>query len=226
MGVSCFDGMASSTRVRNLVEPLINKNLITVNNLEVGGACFGTVGPVIKNVVVKIAEDGEILCKGPNVMKGYFNRPDLTAEAIDNEGWFHTGDIGTMVDGKYLKITDRKKEIFKTSGGKYIAPQALENKFKESAFIEQIMVIGENRKFPAALIVPAFAHVRKWCELHQVPVGTNDELCKNPRIIARIQEEVDQFNTDFGHTEQIKNSAVYCDTGHDGFRARFGEMAH
>ncbi len=178
--------------------------VITVNNLEVGGACFGTVGPVIKNVEVKFADDGEILCKGPNVMKGYFHRPDLTAEAIDTQGWFHTGDIGTLVDGKYLKITDRKKEIFKTSGGKYIAPQALENKFKESAFIEQIMVIGENRKFPAALIVPAFAHLKKWCELHHIPVGSNDELIKNSSVITRIQDEIDQFNTDFGHTEQIK----------------------
>ena len=110
--------------------------VIAVNNLEKGNACFGTVGPVIKNVQVKIAEDGEILCKGPNVMMGYYNRPDLTAEVIDKDNWFHTGDIGNMVDNRYLKITDRKKEIFKTSGGKYIAPQALENKFKESLLEE------------------------------------------------------------------------------------------
>lgn len=178
--------------------------VIAVNNFEKDGIMFGTVGPVINGVEVKFAEDGEILCKGPNVMKGYFNRPDLTADVIDKEGWFHTGDIGQMVDNRYLKITDRKKEIFKTSGGKYIAPQALENKFKESLFIEQIMVIGENRKFPAALIVPSFPHLKKWCELHGTSAGTPEELCSRQDIIDRIQEEVDNFNKEFGHYEQIK----------------------
>lgn len=178
--------------------------VIAVNNFEPNGIRFGTVGPVINNVQVKIAEDGEILCKGPNVMKGYFNRPDLTAEVIDKDGWFHTGDIGEMVEGRFLKITDRKKEIFKTSGGKYIAPQALENKFKESLFIEQIMVIGENRKFPAALIVPDYNHLKKWCELHNTPQDEPAILAERADVIARIQEEIDEFNKQFGQSEQIK----------------------
>jgi len=178
--------------------------VISVNNLEENGAMFGTVGPVIKDVQVKIAEDGEILCKGPNVMLGYYNRPDLTAEAIDGDGWFHTGDIGVMVDNRFLKITDRKKEIFKTSGGKFIAPQALENKFKESPFIEQIMVVGENRNFASALIVPSFAHLRSWCEHKGIPDASNESLIANPEIVERIGKEVAAFNADFGKTEQIK----------------------
>lgn len=178
--------------------------VIAVNNLEHRGSAFGTVGPVIKGVEVIIAEDGEILCKGPNVMKGYYNRPDLTAEVIDANGWFHTGDIGCFIEDHYLKITDRKKEIFKTSGGKYVAPQALENKFKESQFIEQIMVIGENRKFPSALIIPDFAHLKKWCEIHNVNFTSNQDLISNKEVIDRIQKEVDLYNSDFGQSEQIK----------------------
>ena len=155
-----------------------------------------------------IAQDGEILCKGPNVMKGYFNRPDLTAEVIDQDGWFHTGDIGCFIENHFLKITDRKKEIFKTSGGKYVAPQALENKFKESQFIEQIMVIGENRKFPAALIVPDFVHLKKWCEIHEIKIGSNDELISNQQIIDRIMSEVEDYNKNFGHSEQLKKISL------------------
>jgi long-chain acyl-CoA synthetase len=178
--------------------------IIAVNNFEPNGLCFGTVGPVIKDVIVKIAEDGEILCKGPNVMKGYFKRPDLTAEVIDKEGWFHTGDIGEFVQNRFLKITDRKKEIFKTSGGKYIAPQMIENKLKESSFIEQAMVIGENQKFAAALIVPAFAHLKKWCEMKNISFTANEEMIKNPEIISRIGEEIKALNESLGKTEQLK----------------------
>lgn len=178
--------------------------IISVNNFEPRGTSFGTVGPVIKGVTVRIADDGEIICKGPNVMMGYFNRPDLTQEVIDNEGWFHTGDIGVFIDNHFLKITDRKKEIFKTSGGKYIAPQALENKFKESQFIEQIMVIGENRKFPAALIVPAFAHLQKWCEIKSIPYTTHAEMVARPEVVERIAREVEELNATFSQHEQIK----------------------
>lgn len=178
--------------------------VIAVNNFESDSVMFGTVGPVIKEVSVKIAEDGEILCKGPNVMLGYFKRPDLTSDVIDKDGWFHTGDIGTLVNDRFLKITDRKKEMFKTSGGKYIAPQAIENKFKESLFIEQIMVIGENRKFPAALIIPSFPHLKKWCEVKGIPFTTNEEMICNKEIISRIRKEVDEFNKDYGQPEQIK----------------------
>jgi len=178
--------------------------IIAVNNFEQNGTCFGTVGPVIKDVEVKIAEDGEILCKGPNVMKGYFKRPDLTAEVIDKDGWFHTGDIGEFVQNRFLKITDRKKEIFKTSGGKYIAPQMIENKIKESPFIEQVMVIGENQKFAAALLVPSFVHIKNWCELKNISYSTNEEMIKNQEIIDRISEEIKMMNQSFGKTEQIK----------------------
>lgn len=182
--------------------------VIAVNNLEERGTMFGTVGPVIKGVEVKFAQDGEILCKGPNVMLGYYNRPDLTAEVMDQEGYFHTGDIGVMMDNHFLKITDRKKEIFKTSGGKYIAPQALENKFKESSFIEQIMVIGENRKFPSALIVPNFAHLKKWCEIKGMPFTNPEDMILHQEVIDRIGKEVEDFNKDFGQTEQIKKFAL------------------
>ena len=179
--------------------------VIAVNNTNRKNAVrIGTVGPVIEGVEVKIAEDGEILCKGPNVMKGYYKRPDLTAEVIDADGFFHTGDIGVIENGRFLKITDRKKEIFKTSGGKYIAPQALENKFKESPFIEQMMVVGENKKFASALIVPSFAHLKSWCEIKNIPFESNESVIKNPDVIARIQSEINGFNENFGQTEQIK----------------------
>lgn len=178
--------------------------IIAVNNFEPNGLCFGTVGTVIKDVQVMIAADGEILCKGPNVMKGYFKRPDLTAEVIDSDGWFHTGDIGEFVQNRFLKITDRKKEIFKTSGGKYIAPQMIENKLKESPFIEQAIVIGENQKFAAALIVPAFAHILKWCEEKNISFTTNEEMIKNPEIISRISEDIKSSNESLGKTEQVK----------------------
>jgi long-chain acyl-CoA synthetase len=174
------------------------------------GIRIGTVGALIEKVEVKIAEDGEILVKGPNVMMGYYNKPEATAEVMDSEGWFHTGDIGVFQEGKFLKITDRKKEIFKTSGGKYIVPQAMENKFKESRFIEQIMVIGEGEKFPAAFIVPSYSFVREWAERKNIDLGdgSNSALISNPEVIQRIQKEVDEFNTGFGNWEQLKKFAL------------------
>jgi long-chain acyl-CoA synthetase len=179
--------------------------VVAVNTLEPGGLKFGTVGKLLDKVTVRIAEDGEILCKGPNVMLGYYKRPDLTAEVIDEEGWFHTGDVGIFEEGAYLKITDRKKEIFKTSGGKYIIPQHIENKLKESRFIEQVMVIGENKNFAAALIVPAFAFVREWCSRRGIVVpDDNAELIKNPKIKERIFEEIEGVNKTLGNYETIK----------------------
>lgn len=179
--------------------------VISVNCLK-KGIRIGTVGPLIDGVQVKIAEDGEILVKGPNVMKGYYNNPEATAEAIDAEGWFHTGDIGEFVEGKFLKITDRKKEIFKTSGGKYIIPQFMENTFKESRFIEQMMVIGEGQKFPAALIVPSFAFIKDWAERKGMDLrnATNQQIIENKEVIARIDREVKEYNKRFGNWEQIK----------------------
>lgn len=178
--------------------------VISLNRLEHGRAAFGTVGQPIKNVEVKIAEDGEILCKGPNIMKGYYKRPDLTAEVIDAEGWFHTGDIGEIVGNGFLRITDRKKEIFKTAGGKYIAPQILENKFKESPLIEQVMVIGENRKLPAALIVPNFQALQNWCKKKQIKYTSPEEIINNPEVIDKYERELDSYNANFGRWEQVK----------------------
>lgn len=165
--------------------------VVTVNNF-VTGIRIGTVGALIEGVQVKIAEDGEILVKGPNVMMGYYNQPEATNEVIDAEGWFHTGDIGEFQEGKYLKITDRKKEIFKTSGGKYIVPQAMENRFKESRFIEQIMVIGEGEKFPAAFVVPNFAFAKEWAHRHghEFDGLSNEEIIKQTVFVERINLEI------------------------------------
>ncbi len=180
--------------------------VISVNSFQ-RGIVFGSVGALIDDVEVVIAEDGEILTKGPNLMLGYYNLTDVTAEAIDKDGWFHTGDIGEFIQGKYLKITDRKKEIFKTSGGKYIIPQAMENKFKESRFFEQILVMGESQRFPSALIVPNYAFIREWNneKQYKLDIDTNEKLIKDEKVIARIQKEVDRYNEGFGQWEKIKD---------------------
>jgi long-chain acyl-CoA synthetase len=183
--------------------------VVAVNTLVQGGLKFGTVGKLLDKVTVRIAEDGEILCKGPNLMLGYYKRPDLTAEVIDAEGWFHTGDIGMFEDGVYLKITDRKKEIFKTSGGKYIVPQHIENKLKESRFIEQVMVVGENQKFAAAFVVPAFTFLKEWCQRKGIPVPeTNGELIEQQEVKERIMEEVNEVNKSLAQYETIKKIAL------------------
>lgn len=179
--------------------------VISVNCEKGNRVRIGTTGTVLDNVEVKIAEDGEILVKGPNVMMGYYNMPEKTAEVIDKDGWFHTGDIGELEEGSYLKITDRKKEIFKTSGGKYIAPQVMENKFKESRFIEQIMVIGENQKMPAALVVPAYEFIQEWAKHKGYELGDSPAaIATNETVRARIEKEINKFNQGFGKWEQIK----------------------
>ena len=178
--------------------------VIAVNDQRNHGFKVGTVGRVIDNVEVKIAEDGEILCKGPNVMMGYYKDEKLTDEVMTN-GYFHTGDIGEFDNEGFLRITDRKKEMFKTSGGKYIAPQLLENTMKQSRFIEQIMVIGDGQKMPGALIQPSFDFIKEWAAIHKIDIGkTNEEIIENPAVIERIQQEVDTFNTKFGNWERIK----------------------
>ena len=179
--------------------------VVAVNCIK-NGIRIGTVGTLIHDVHVKLAADGEILVKGPNVMMGYYNLPDKTAEEIDSDGWFHTGDIGTFVEDKFLKITDRKKEIFKTSGGKYIIPQAMENKFKESRFIEQIMVIGEGQKFPGALIIPNFVYLREWCVLKGIEESSksNLELINLDLVIKRYEKELEHYNQFYGGFEKIK----------------------
>ena len=177
--------------------------VIAVNRMNPKNRMFGTVGTIIDNVEVKIAEDGEILCKGPNIMMGYYKRPDLTAEVL-KDGWFHTGDIGVMIDNKFLKITDRKKEIFKTSGGKYVAPQPIENKMKESKWIEQMMVTGAEQKFTGALIVPAFNALKEWCGEHGVEFTGNEKIIKNEKIVNLIKDTVERYNQNFNQVEQIK----------------------
>lgn len=179
--------------------------IISVCSFDEHGMKFGTVGPILKGVIVKIAKDGEILVQGPNVMLGYFQDQGLTLEAIDSDGWFHTGDIGQIEKEGQLRITGRKKEIFKTSFGKYISPEHIENKFKESAFIDAIMVIGENQKYAAALIVPDLAHLRSWCEIKEIPYTTDAEMVALPRINKRFHKEVQKFNKFFGATEQIRS---------------------
>ena len=178
--------------------------VIAVNDQRNKGFKIGTVGKVIRNVEVKIAQDGEILCKGPNVMLGYFKDPEKTAEALQ-DGYFHTGDIGEIDSEGFLKITDRKKEMFKTSGGKYIAPQLIENAMKQSRFIEQIMVIGEGEKMPSAFIQPNFEFVKEWAKIHKITLGsTNEEIIANKEVIKRIDEEIEGINEKFGHWEKIK----------------------
>jgi long-chain acyl-CoA synthetase len=179
--------------------------VISANRTPLTGEIrIGTVGTAIPGVDIKIAADGEILCKGPNVMLGYYREPEATNEVIDAEGWLHTGDIGTMVEGRFLKITDRKKEMFKLSSGKYIAPQVIENKLKESQFIEQVMVIGENQKFASAIISPNFNFLHNWAMLHSIEYRDNAELIQLPQVTIRYQRVVNEMNKILGQTEQIK----------------------
>ena len=178
--------------------------VISVNDMRNYRFRVGTVGKVIDGVTVKIAEDGEILCKGPNVMMGYYKDEKLTSEVM-TDNYFHTGDIGEFDSDGFLRITDRKKEMFKTSGGKYIAPQLIENTMKQSRFIEQIMVIGDGQKMPAAFIQPNFDFIKEWAKLHKIAIGTtNEEIVANLKVIERIQEEVDKLNEKFGNWEKIK----------------------
>ena len=178
--------------------------VISVNRYKITDRMFGTVGLVINGVEVKLEADGEICCRGENVMMGYYKRPDLTAEVIDPEGYFHTGDIGTFVNGRFLKITDRKKEIFKTSGGKYVAPQPVENKMKESKFVEQMMVVGADQKFAGALIVPAFETLQAWAKEQGISFRSREELITQPRVLDLYKKIIESYNPQFNQVEQIK----------------------
>ena len=185
--------------------------VVSVNNF-VEGVKFGSVGKVLNDVEVLIAEDGEIKVKGPNVMLGYYNQEKATSAVMDENGWFCTGDIGHICENNFLHITDRKKEIFKTSGGKYIVPQMIENKLKTSRFIEQAMVIGESQKFPAAFIVPNFEFVKDWLKrkgYDENQIGEHQEISKIPAVIERIQKEIDLINKDLGNWEQIKKFVLF-----------------
>jgi len=178
--------------------------VVSVNDARNDGLRFGYVGRPLKDVQVRIADDGEILVKGPNVMMGYYLEPELTRDVLDPDGWFHTGDIGEVSADGFLRITDRKKEIFKTSGGKYVAPQVIENKLKASRFVEQAMVIGENRKFPAALIVPNFNFLKDYCALKEIPFTDRQQVIGDKRILDRLMKEVETANLGLGHWEQVK----------------------
>ena len=185
--------------------------VISVNRFENDGRRVGTIGTLIQNVEVKLAEDGEILTKGNNVTIGYFKHPELTAQVFDKDGWFHTGDIGAWVEGRFLKITDRKKEIFKTSGGKYVAPQVIENKMKESPYIEQMMVVGDGRKFVSALIVPSFVQLRKYLRDNFPNIiipEKNEQLITMKEVMAQMQKQMDKYNPLFSHPEQVKKIAL------------------
>jgi long-chain acyl-CoA synthetase len=178
--------------------------VLTVSDIRNKGLRIGCVGKPIDGVEIKIAEDGEIICKGPNIMKGYFKDLKKTSEVIIN-GYFHTGDIGVLDNDGFLKITDRKKQLFKTSGGKYIAPQLLENKMKQSLFIEQIMVVGEGEKMPAALIQPSFEYIKEWSKEKGIKIeDTYEKVCRNIDLINAIQTEIDFHNNDFSQWEKIK----------------------
>jgi len=173
---------------------------------------FGSVGPILENLEVKIADDGEILCKGPSVMMGYYKDEEQTRETISEDGWLHTGDIGILEDGIFLTITDRKKEIFKNSAGKYIAPQVIENKLKESSLIEQAMVVGENEKFASALISPNLDYLHIWATKHKIHFEGNKDLVQNKEIVARMHKEVNKVNKNLGQVEQIKRFRMVCDS--------------
>jgi long-chain acyl-CoA synthetase len=183
--------------------PTENSPIISVNQQRPGGMKFGTAGPVIEGVQIKLEADGEICVAGPSVMKGYYKLPELTAETIIN-GWLHTGDIGVIEDGKFVKITDRKKELFKTSGGKYVAPQPIENKMKESPFIEQIVLVGDNKRFVSALIVPGFSKLRDWAKQHGIEYTSNEAIIQNSMVLATFESVVAEYNQLFNQVEQVK----------------------
>ena len=183
--------------------PTENSPVISVNCQYKNGTKFGTVGPVLEGQEVKIEADGEICVKGPSVMMGYYKQPLLTAETIV-DGWLHTGDIGVMEEGQFLKITDRKKELFKTSGGKYVAPQPIENKMKESPFVEQMMIVGAEQRFVGALMVPAMPTLKDWMRQNNIPFTTAEAAIAHPKVLALFTELIDSFNKFFNHVEQVK----------------------
>ncbi len=185
--------------------------VVSFNRFEKGGWKIGSIGLPVPGIEMKLGAQNEILARGENIMMGYYKRPDLTEQAIDKEGWLHTGDVGEKMDDKFIKITDRIKELFKTSGGKYVAPQVIENKMKESPFIEQMMVIGENQKFVAALIVPAFLQLNDWCAKNGINSDSKETILKLPEVQKLFREELDHLSKDFGHVEQVKKFELIPD---------------
>lgn len=202
---------AAGIKIINMYGLTETSPIITINRVEKGKVKLGSVGMVIEDVEIKIAEDGEILCKGPNVMIGYYKDPDLTKSVFDNDGWFRTGDIGHIEDGKFLMVTDRKKEIFKLSNGKFIAPQIIENIFKESPLIDQIMVIGEHEKFASALISPNFKYFDDWRASKKISGTDNEELIQNPDVHSLFSSEIDRFNKRLNPPERINRYRLVRD---------------
>ena len=185
--------------------------VIAVSNRNAHGREVGYVGQPLPGIEVKIAENEEIICRGHNVMMGYYKQPELTKEVIDADGWFHTGDMGEFNQYNQLKITGRIKSLFKTSGGKYINPDVIEAKFSSSKLIEQILVVGENQKFAGALIIPSFADLKAWCAKEKIPYTTNEEMIKNPEVLKRYAKEVNELNKGLGETEKIKKQVLLAD---------------
>ncbi len=202
---------AAGIKIINMYGLTETSPIITINRTEKGKVKLGSVGMTIEGVEVKISDDGEILCKGPNVMIGYYSDPELTASVFDEEGWFRTGDIGHIEDGKFLMVTDRKKEIFKLSNGKFIAPQIVENIFKESPIIDQIMVIGEHEKFASALISPNFKFFEEWKTAKKVSYSNNDELITHPEVLAFFSSEVSKLNKRLSPPERINRFRLVKD---------------
>jgi long-chain acyl-CoA synthetase len=202
---------AAGIKIVNMYGLTETSPVITINRTEKGKVKLGSVGMTIEGVEVKIADDGEILCKGPNVMLGYYNDPEQTKSVFDDEGWFRTGDIGHLEDGKFLMVTDRKKEIFKLSNGKFIAPQIVENIFKESPIIDQIMVIGEHEKYASALISPNFKYFEDWKTAKKVSYSNNEELITLPEVLSFFSSEVNKLNKRLSPPERINRFRLVTD---------------
>ena len=202
---------AAGIKIINMYGLTETSPIITINRTYKGGVLLGSVGCVIEGVEVKISEDGEILCKGPNVMLGYHNDPDLTKSVFDGDGWFHTGDIGYFVENRFLMVTDRKKEIFKLSNGKFITPQLIENKFKESIMIDQIMIVGEHEKFASALISPNLKYFEEWCLANKISYSDSSKIIELPEIIALFDSEIERINRQLSPPERIKRFKLVSD---------------
>jgi len=202
---------AAGLKIVNMYGLTETSPIITINRTTKGNVKLGTVGKLIDGVKIKIADDGEILCKGDNVMLGYYKNPELTKAAFDDDGWFKTGDIGEITNDNFLKITDRKKAMFKLSNGKYIAPQVIENKFKESLYIEQIMVTGEHEKFAGAIISPNFKIIKDWCAINSIRYESRKELIKLPQVYSILSKEVEKLNKELNKTEKILRFKLVSD---------------
>ena len=203
---------ASGLKIINMYGLTETSPIITINRMEKGSCKLGSVGTVIDGVELKIAEDGEVLCKGDCVMLGYYRDEEQTRSVFDEEGWFHTGDVGHLEDGKFLMITDRKKEIFKLSSGKFIAPQPIENMVKESAFIDQVMVVGEHQKFASALLVPDFKYLKDWCTEQKIPNGRDrEDLIALPEVVTVFNDEIAKINQRLNDWERLKRVRIVPD---------------